>query len=110
MKVSELCKMIQDSIHSGQFTIEDDHRDLANSIEVVNRSLYDDLKSRDIKIEVRLQDLYVLNNYIPDMQHLPGLIEMDVLDSFKMLRRRLERIDKSSSGASSNSSISLKRQ
>jgi hypothetical protein len=29
------------------------------------------------------------------MQHLPGIIEVDILDSFKMLCRRLARIDKS---------------
>jgi hypothetical protein len=29
------------------------------------------------------------------MQHLPGIIEVDILDSFKMLCRRLQRIDKS---------------
>jgi hypothetical protein len=109
MKVSELCKMVQESIRSGQYPLENEQRDLANSIQVINRSSFDDLKSQDIKIEVRLQDLYVLNNYISDMRHLPGIIEIDILDSFKMLCRRLERIDKSS-GGNSNSTISLKRQ
>src|SRR5215212_9161326 len=105
MKISELCKMVQESIHSGQYPLENEQRDLANSIQVINRSSSDDLKSQDIKIEVRLHDLYVLNNYISDMRHLPGIIEIDILDSFKMLCRRLERIDKST-----NSTISLKRQ
>jgi hypothetical protein len=105
MKVSELCKMVQDSIHSGKYPLEDNQRDLAVSIEVINRSSLDDLKSDDIKIEVRLQNLYVLNNYLPDMQHLPGIIEIDVLDSFKMLCRRLARINKSLNDAS-NSTIS----
>ena len=100
MKVSELCKMVQDSIHSGKYPLEDNQRDLAGSIEVINRSSLDDLKSDDIKIEVRLQNLYVLNNYLSDMQHLPGIIEIDVLDSFKMLCRRLARINKSLSDAS----------
>jgi hypothetical protein len=109
MRVSELCKMVQDSIHSGRYPLEDNQRDLANSIQVINRSSVDDLKSQDIKIEVRLQDLYVLNNYVSDMQHLPGIIEIDILDSFKMLCRRLERIDKSR-GDTSNSTIPLKRQ
>src|SRR5215211_7858199 len=109
MKVSELCKMVQDSIHSGKYPLEDNQRDLAVSIEVINRSSLDDLKSDDIKIEVRLQNLYVLNNYLSDMQHLPGIIEIDVLDSFKMLCRRLERVDKSSGGPPS-SRISLNRR
>lgn len=109
MKVSELCKMVQNSIHSGKYPLEDSQKDLANSIQVINRSSEDDLRSKDIKIEVRLQDLYVLNNYVSDMQHLPGIIETDVLDSFKMLCRRLARIDKSLS-ETSNSTISLKRQ
>ncbi|MGB7697431.1 MAG: hypothetical protein WBL46_09465, partial [Nitrososphaeraceae archaeon] len=52
----------------------------------------DDLKSNDIKIEVRIQNLFVLNNYVPDIEHLPGIIEMDVLDSFKILCRRIGRI------------------
>ena len=105
MKVSELCKMVQDSIHSGKYPLEDNQRDLAVSIEIINRSPLDDLKSDDIKIEVRLQNLYVLNNYLSDMQHLPGIIEIDVLDSFKMLCRRLARINKSLSDVS-NSTIS----
>jgi hypothetical protein len=29
---------------------------------------------------------------VPNIQHLPGVIEMDVLDSFKMLCRRVARI------------------
>jgi hypothetical protein len=113
MKISELCKMVQDSIHSGKYPLEDNQRDLANSIQIINRSSKDDLKSSDIKIEVRLQDLFVLNNYVSNIQHLPGIIEIDVLDSFKMLCRRLERIDKSinepSNSEPSNSTISLKR-
>jgi hypothetical protein len=73
MKISELCKMIEDS----------------------NRSSSDDLKDKDIKVEVRIKDLYVLNNYIQSIQHLPGVIEIDALDSFKMLSRRVGRIEKS---------------
>jgi hypothetical protein len=41
---------------------------------------------------------------VSNMQHLPGIIEIDALDSFKMLCRRLERIDKSISEPS-NSTI-----
>ena len=94
MKISELCKMIEDSIHSGKYPLEGNQRSIANSVQVINRSSKDDLNSNDIKIEVRLQELYVLSNYIPNIQHLPGIIEVDVLDSFKMLSRRLARIDK----------------
>jgi hypothetical protein len=108
MKVSELCKMVQDSIHSGRYPLENNQRGLANSIQIINRSSKDDLESSDIKIEVRLQDLFVLNNYVPNMQHLPGIIEIDILDSFKMLCRRLERIEKSTN-ESSSSTISLKK-
>jgi hypothetical protein len=108
MKVSELCKMVQDSIHSGKYPLENNQRGLANSIQIINRSSKDDLESSDIKIEVRLQDLFVLNNYVPNIQHLPGIIEIDILDSFKMLCRRLERIEKSTN-KSSNSTISLKK-
>jgi hypothetical protein len=100
--------MVQDSIHSGKYPLEDNQRDLANSIQIINRSSLDDLKSSDIKIEVRLQDLFVLNNYVSNIRHLPGIIEIDVLDSFKMLCRRLERIDKSINEPS-NSTISLKK-
>jgi len=46
----------------------------------------------DIKIEVRIQNLFVLNNYVSDIEHLPGIIEMDILDSFKILCRRIGRI------------------
>jgi hypothetical protein len=109
MKVSDLCKMVQDSIHSGQYPLDGNQKGLANSIQVINRSSIDDLKSQDIKIEVRLKDLYVLNNYVSDMRHLPGIIEIDILDSFKMLCRRLERLDKSSSGPS-DSTISINRR
>ena len=96
MKISELCKMIEDSIHTGKYPLEYEHnnqRNLANSVQVINRSVSDDLKSSDIIIEVRIQDLYTISNYIPNIKHLPGVIEVDVLDSFKMLCRRLERID-----------------
>jgi hypothetical protein len=109
MKVSELCNMVQDSIYSGKYPLEDNQRSLANSVQVINKSSSDDLKSNDIRIEVRLQDLYVLNNYVPNMQHLPGIIEVDILDSFKMLCRRLARIDKSVS-ENTSSTISLKRE
>jgi hypothetical protein len=93
MKISELCKMIEDSIHSGIYPLQDkQQKRLTNLVEVINRSDSEDLKSSDIKIEIRIQNLYIINNYVPNIQHLPGVIEIDVLDSFKMLCRRLEKV------------------
>ena len=96
MKVSELCKMIEDSIHSGRYPLDDNQTRLANLVSVTNRSLSSDneLKSNngEIKIEVRIKNLYVLSNYIHQIEHLPGIIEMDILDSFRMICRRLERM------------------
>jgi len=54
---------------------------MAALVQVIKRSSSDDLKEKDIKIEIRLNDLYDLNNYIQSIQHLPGVIEIDVLDS-----------------------------
>ena len=86
MKVSELCRMIEESIHAEKYPLENqEQKNFAKLVKITNRSESDDLKSNDIKIEVRIQNLFVLNNYVPDIEHLPGIIEMDVLDSFKML-------------------------
>jgi|SRR5215211_954729 len=96
MKISELCKMIEDSIHSGRYPLDQDlEKQMAGLVQIINRSSSDDLKEKDIKIEIRLKDLYVLNNYIQSIQHVPGVIEIDALDSFKMLSRRIGRIEKS---------------
>jgi hypothetical protein len=96
MKISELCKMIEDSIQSGRYPLDQDiDKQMADLVQVINRSSSDDLKDKDIKVEVRIKDLYVLNNYIQSIQHLPGVIEIDALDSFKMLSRRVGRIEKS---------------
>ena len=96
MKISELCKMIEDSIHSGRYPLgQDIEKQMAGLAQVINRSSSDDMKDKDIKIEVRIKDLYVLNNYIQSIQHLPGVIEIDALDSFKMLSRRIGRMEKS---------------
>jgi hypothetical protein len=93
MEISELCSMIEESIHTGKYTFESQQqKKLAKSVKIINRSDSEDLKSNDIKIEVRIQDLYSLNNYVSNIEHLPGIIEMDILDSFKMLCRRTERI------------------
>lgn len=93
MKISELCSMIEESIHAGKYPLESQQqKNLAKSVKIINRSSSEDLKGNDIKIEVRLKILYVLNNYVSNIEHLPGMIEMDILDSFKMLCRRAERI------------------
>jgi hypothetical protein len=93
MKISELCSMIEESIHTGKYPFESQQqKNLAKSVKIINRSNSDDLKSNDIKIEVRIQDLYTLNNYVANIEHLPGIIEMDILDSFKMLCRRADRV------------------
>ena len=96
MKISELCKMIEDSIQSGRYPLnQETEKQLASLVQVINRSPSDDLKESDIRIEVRLQDLFVLNNYVQSIQHLPGVIEIDALDSFKMLSRRTGRMERS---------------
>ena len=94
MKISELCKMIEDSVRSGSYPLDTDaQKKLAGALQVKNRSDTEDLKGSDIRIETRVQELYVINNYIPNIQHLPGVIELDVVDSFKMICRKLERLD-----------------
>lgn len=94
MKISELCKMIEDSIHSGRYPLDNDtQKKLAGALQVTNRSDTEDMKGSDIRIETRVENLYVINNYVPNIQHLPGVIELDVVDSFKMICRRLERLD-----------------
>jgi hypothetical protein len=88
--------MIEDSIQSGRYPLDKEtEKQLAGLVQVINRSSSDDLKESDIRIEVRLRDLYVLSNYNQSIQHLPGVIEVDALDSFKMLSRRTGRIEKS---------------
>jgi hypothetical protein len=84
--------MIQDSIHSGKYPVEEKQKKFSDLVQIINRSESEDLKSNDIRIEVRIQNMYTLNNYFPRIEHLPGIIEMDILDSFKMLCRRAERV------------------
>ena len=72
--------------------LQNEHKPFSNLLQVINRSDSDDLKSSEIKIEVRMQGLYIISNYVPNIQHLPGIIEGDVLDYFKILCRRLERM------------------
>jgi hypothetical protein len=92
MKISKLCQMIQNSLRDGKYPLEEQHRNFSNSLQVINRSDSDDMQSNEIKIEVRIHGLYILSNYVPNIEHLPGLIEADVLDSFKILCRRLGRV------------------
>jgi hypothetical protein len=93
MKISELCSMIQESIQAGRYPLENENqKKYVKFVKIINRSDSEDLKSNDIRIEVRIQDLFTLNNYVPNIEHLPGIIEMDILDSYKMLSRRAERV------------------
>ena len=102
MKISHLCKMIEDSIHGGKYPLEDQQKRFANSLQVVNRSDSDDLKSSEIKIEVRILGLYIISNYVPNIEHLPGVIEVDVSDSFKILCRRSGRMTDNAGNDSNN--------
>lgn len=93
MKISELCKMIQESIHAGRYPFENENqKKYVKLVKILNKSDSEDLKSNDIRIEVRIQELFTLNNYVANIEHLPGIIEMDILDSYKMLSRRAERV------------------
>jgi hypothetical protein len=94
MKVSELCKMIEDSIRSGRYPLETEtQKKFAAILQVINKSDSEDLHDSNIRIETRVQGLYVVSNYVPNIQHLPGVIELDVVDSFKMICRKLDRLD-----------------
>jgi hypothetical protein len=95
MKISELCKMIEDSVRSGRYPFDSDtQKKLAGELQVINRSDTEDLKGSNIKIETRVKDLYVVSNYVPNIQHLPGAIEQDAIDSFKMICRKIDRLDR----------------
>lgn len=94
MKISDLCKMIEESVHSGRYPLDTDaQKKLARALQVINRSGTEDMKAEDILIETRVQELFVVNNYVPNIRHLPGVIELDSIDSFKMICRKLERLD-----------------
>jgi hypothetical protein len=85
--------MIEDSIRSGRYPLDSEvQKKFAPLLQVVNRSEDDNLAATSITVETRVKDFYVLNNYVPNIEHLPGVIELDVLDSFKMICRKLERI------------------
>lgn len=91
--------MIQDSIRGGRYPIKENQKDFANIIEIKNRSNSDEIEQdrEQIQIETRIGEIYVINNYLPGTQHLPGVIELDVLDSFNMLCRRAERANSGTS-------------
>ena len=58
--------MIEDSIHSGKYPLDDQQKRFANSLQVINRSDSDDLKNSEIIIEVRINGLYITSNYVPN--------------------------------------------
>ena len=94
VKVSDLCNMIEHSVQSGRYPFDSEtQKKLAQMLKVTNKSDCDDLEADKIEVETRVGDLYVLNNYTRGIKHLPGVIELDVLDSFKMICRKLERTD-----------------
>jgi hypothetical protein len=94
MKVSELCRMIEDSIKSGRYPLETEtQKKCAGLLKVTSKSASDDLRSDDAAVEIRVGDLYVATNFSQNMQHLPGVIEADVLDSFRLICRKVDRID-----------------
>ncbi|WP_148686145.1 hypothetical protein [Candidatus Nitrosocosmicus hydrocola] len=92
MKISDLCKLIEESFRSGKYPLSSEtEKRLSSFVKIINKSHSEDLKGDNIIIETRIEEFFVLNNYIPSISHLPGIIEMDSLDSFKMLSRRVER-------------------
>lgn len=94
MKVSELCSMIEDSIKSGRYPLETEtQKKCAGLLKVTSKSTSDDLRSGDAAVEIRVGDLYVTTNFSQNMQHLPGVIEADVVDAFKLICRKVDRID-----------------
>lgn len=94
MKLSDLCNMIEESIKSGRYPLETEtQKKCASLLKVTSKSPSDDLRSGDAAVEVRIGNLYVLTNFSQDMQHLPGVIEADVLDYFKLICRKVDRID-----------------
>jgi hypothetical protein len=92
--------MIEHSIHNAKYPLEDQQQHLAKYVCVTNEGS-EDIKNEDIRIKVRIENLYTINNYVPNIEHLPGIIEMDVLDSFKMLCRRNARIQRANQQADS---------
>ena len=93
MQISELCKMIEESFRSGKYPLtQESEKQKSQLVKVINRSASEDMKGGNIVIETRISDFFVMNNYVSEITHLPGMIEMDTLDSFKMLSRRIDRV------------------
>lgn len=85
--------MIEESFRSGNYPLtQETEKRLSKLVKVINRSSSDEMKGDNIIIETRISDFFVMNNYMSKITHLPGMIEMDALDSFKMLSRRIDRI------------------
>jgi hypothetical protein len=98
LKISDLCNLIEESFHSGKYPLSiDTEKTMSSLVKIVNKSSSDDFKEDNIIIETRINDFFVLNNYTPALSHLPGIIEMDCLESFKMLSRRIDRISSNKS-------------
>jgi len=85
--------MIEESFRSGKYPLtQESERQKSQLVKVINRSATEDMKGDNIIIETRISDFFVMNNYVSEITHLPGMIEMDTLDSFKMLSRRIDRV------------------
>ena len=85
--------MIEESFRSGKYPLtQESERQKSQLVKVINRSATEDMKGDNIIIETRITDFFVMNNYVSEITHLPGMIEMDALDSFKMLSRRIDRV------------------
>jgi len=85
--------MIEESFRSGKYPLtQESERQKSQLVKVINRSDSEDMKGDNIIIETRISDFFVMNNYVSEITHLPGMIEMDTLDSFKMLSRRIDRV------------------
>jgi hypothetical protein len=90
--------MIEESFRSGKYPLtQESERQKSQLVKVINRSASEDMKGDNIIIETRISDFFVMNNYVSEITHLPGMIEMDTLDSFKMLSRRIDRVKNDSS-------------
>ena len=90
--------MIEESFRSGKYPLtQESEKQKSQLVKVINRSASEDMKGDNIIIETRISDFFVMNNYVSEITHLPGMIEMDTLDSFKMLSRRIDRVKNDSS-------------
>ena len=93
LQISELCEMIEESFRLGKYPLtQDSEKQKSQLVKVINRSASEDMKGENIVIETRISNFFVMNNYVSEITHLPGMIEMDTLDSFKMLSRRIDRV------------------